>query len=79
VEGQALSLAHLKVAPGSALPQLSVGQVEAKYEVSVVLLRRDGYSDIHPAAGRSLQAGDVLAILGGPAGISALLIDNQSR
>jgi len=32
----------------------------------VVLLRRDGHSDHHPEAERSLAAGDVVAVLGGP-------------
>ncbi len=79
VEGQALSLARLNVAPCSQLDGLEIGQVETKYEVSVVLLRRKGESDLHPAAARCLEAGDVLAVLGGPVEISSLLNANSSN
>ena len=79
VEGQALSLARLTIAPLSPLIGLTIGEVESKYEVSVVLLRREGQPDIHPAAQRSLESGDVLAILGGPREISTLLSDNSSN
>jgi Trk K+ transport system NAD-binding subunit len=73
VEGQALSLARLSVPAASRLAGLTIGQVEGQYNVSVVLLRRQGDPDIHPAAQRCLEVGDVLAVLGGPAEISTLL------
>jgi K+/H+ antiporter YhaU regulatory subunit KhtT len=79
VEGQALSLARLNLTPLSLLAGLTIGQIEARYDVSVVLLRRKDNPDIHPAADRSLEAGDVLAVLGGPAEIGALLNDNASK
>jgi Trk K+ transport system NAD-binding subunit len=79
VEGQALSLARLNITPLSLLAGLTIGQLEIRYDVSVVLLRRKDDPDIHPAAERSLEAGDVLAVLGGPAEISALLNDNSSK
>jgi Trk K+ transport system NAD-binding subunit len=79
VEGQALSLARLIVAPRARLCRLTIGQMEAQYDISVVLLRRQGDPDIHPAAQRSLEAGDVLAVLGGPEEINALLNDNSNR
>ena len=43
------SLGTLTVGRGSRLAGLSVGAVEREYDVSVVLLRRDGASDYHPA------------------------------
>ncbi len=42
---------------GSRLAELSVGEVEREYDVSVVLLRRDGVSDYHPAGESRFAAG----------------------
>ena len=78
VEGEALSLARLNVNPFSSLVDQSIGQVEEKYNISVVLLRRHEEADFHPVASRSLEVGDVLAILGGPAEISLLVNENNT-
>jgi Trk K+ transport system NAD-binding subunit len=77
VEGQSLSLARLSVAPSSSLVGRSVGDVEARYEMSVVLLRHDGQIDLHPPAERALAEDDVMAVLGAPAQINILVRDNQ--
>jgi K+/H+ antiporter YhaU regulatory subunit KhtT len=61
----------------SRLAGQSVAQVEATYEVSVVLLRHAGQSDFHPAAGRSLSAGDAIAVIGGPEQLNRLVRDNR--
>jgi voltage-gated potassium channel len=73
VEGQALCLASFTIGPGSHLPGLSVENVEADFDVSVVLLRRqDEAQDFHPAPDRRLQLDDTLAVLGGSTEISNL-------
>ena len=77
VEGQALSLARLNVNQNSKLVGKSVGEIEGTYDISIVLLRRDDQSDFHPSAERCLEAGDTLAILGGPAEISATVNHNN--
>jgi len=66
IEGQPFSVCSLTIGRGSRLDGLSVGEVERDYDVSVVLLRRDGTSDQHPVADRRFAAGDVVAVLGGP-------------
>ncbi len=66
IEGQPFSVCSLTIGRGSRLDGLSVGEVERDYDVSVVLLRRDGTSDPHPVADRRFAAGDVVAVLGGP-------------
>jgi len=78
VEGEFLSLAHFKIWPGSPLGHLTVGDLEVQYEVSLVLVRRDGESDYHPASDRPLSYGDVLAILGGPHQINAVIHENRA-
>ena len=79
VEGQSLSLARLNIASRSHLDGLTIGEMETTYEVSVVLLRRDGIPDMHPAAQRRLEARDALAVLGNPAEINALLNHNSIK
>ncbi len=77
VEGQALSIARLNVAAKSKLLTMTVGAIEQVYDVSVVLLRRDGVQDVHPAADKPLVANDVLAVLGGQMQIHHIAQDNR--
>ncbi|CAG0942449.1 partial Voltage-gated potassium channel Kch, partial [Anaerolineae bacterium] len=56
IEGKALSLARLNIAAKSKLAALSVNQIEQKYDVSVVLVRHDSQSDMHPAGDVRLAA-----------------------
>jgi Trk K+ transport system NAD-binding subunit len=72
VEGHALSLARMSVPTHSALIGMSMSAVERDFDVSVVLLRRAGQSDLHPAAESTLAAGDVIAVLGAPTRIEQL-------
>lgn len=77
VEGQLLSLASFEVRRASRLVGLSVGEIEQNYNVSVVLLRRDGQTDYHPAADRRLDGSDLVAVLGGPEQLGAVTAVNQ--
>ncbi len=76
IEGQPFSLCSLAVGRGSRLDGLSVGAVERDYDVSVVLLRRNGASDYHPAAENILAQDDVVAVLGGPERLTQLTAAN---
>jgi Trk K+ transport system NAD-binding subunit len=73
VEGESFSLARLDVLPATSLVGRALADVEQTYDVSVVLLRRDGESDFHPAGTRTLAGGDVIAVLGGPEQISRIV------
>jgi len=77
VEGQSMSLAHLKIEPASLLISQTVSEVEQKYNLSVVFIRRNSMSDFHPPADCCLSDQDVLAVLGGPSEIRALASDNH--
>jgi len=77
VEGQQLSLARLTISSGSQLAGKSVGYLEDNYHLSIVLVRRDHHSEMHPTASLLIDPGDVLAVLGGPETLSHLLHDNQ--
>lgn len=78
IEGETLSLARLTLSPDSAITRYTVGEMETHYNLSVVLLRRNHESDLHPPADAQLLPGDALAVLGGPAEISLLSRDNRS-
>lgn len=77
VEGQSLSLASFEVRPLSKFAGRSVGEIEQTYNISVVLLRRDGESDYHPASDRCLEGGDAVAVLGGPEQLGRVTAANQ--
>ena len=79
VEGEALSLARLKIEANSRLLECSVSDIEQNYDVSVVLLREDGRSDFHPAGERMLKVENVLGVLGGPEQINRLVDNNYRR
>ncbi len=79
VEGQSLSLARLEIPPGSHLHGMSVAEVESKYRVSVVLLRHREQAILHPPPRKTLAAGDILAVLGGPGEIAELSQRNHDR
>ncbi len=76
VEGQSMSLAYLKVEPGSQLVNQTVTAVEQRYNLSVVFIRHDSKSDFHPPANCQLSSHDVMAVLGGPSEIKTLASDN---
>ena len=77
VEGQALSLARMDVAPKSKLAGLSVSQIEQNYDVSVVLLRHANGRDLHPPGDKRIAANDTIAVLGGHEQINRLAQDNH--
>src|SRR6266496_5740204 len=77
IEGQQLSLARLTIPPSSNLADKTVGYVEDNYHLNIILLRRDHTSEMHPTDTSPLNAGDTLAVLGGPEQLSRLMQDNQ--
>lgn len=77
IEGESLSLARLDVLSSSSLPGTAVSEIEQAYNLSVVMLRRDGQSDFHPRGDRLLAARDVLVVLGGVQQISRLADDTR--
>ena len=76
VEGQQLSLARLTIQPGAAFAEKSVGYVEDNYHLSMVLVRSDHQTEMHPTDHHVLKVGDVLAVLGGPEQLNHLMHDN---
>jgi voltage-gated potassium channel len=77
IEGQQLSLARLTISPASELAGKTVGFIEDNYHLNIVLLRHDHQSEMHPTDSRLMNAGDMIAALGGPEQLSHLLHDNE--
>jgi Trk K+ transport system NAD-binding subunit len=77
IEGQLLSLARLIVSKEASFEDKTIGYVEDNYHLSVVLIRYDHHSEMHPTASSIIHAGDTLAVLGGPDELNRLMHDNE--
>jgi Trk K+ transport system NAD-binding subunit len=77
VEGQPLSLARLTISDRCRFSGKTVGYVEDNYHLSIVLVRHDHHSEMHPTDSLTLATGDTLAVLGGPEPLNHLLHDNS--
>ena len=77
IEGQQLSLARMVIGEASALAEKTVGHVEENYHLTVILLRQNDHSEMHPKINSVLHAGDTVAVLGGPDQLKQLMQDNH--
>ena len=77
IEGQQLSLARLTISAASGLVQKTIGHVEDRYHLNIILVRHDHHSEMHPTDNTVLNAGDTLAVLCGPESLNHLLHDNE--
>jgi Trk K+ transport system NAD-binding subunit len=62
VGGRTLNMNHFTIGQSSPLARRPVGEVERAYDLSVVLLRRDDRSELHPADEFLLEAGDQITV-----------------
>ncbi len=76
VEGQQLSLARLTIKLDSSFVGKTVGFIEDNYHISMILVRHDHHTEMHPTDSKIINGGDVLAVLGGPQQLSNLMHDN---
>lgn len=79
VEGQLLSLARLTIAKDAVFVNQTVGAVENRYKVNIVLLRHEHESHMPPKDNSQVFAGDVIAVLGGPEQLNEILHENERR
>jgi len=71
-----LSLARFTISSEASFADKTVGYVEDNFHLNVVLLRHDHRSEMHPTDHSSLHPGHVIAVLGGPDQLNALLHEN---
>ena len=77
IEGQLLGLARVTITPHSVFADKTVGYIEDNYHLNIVLVRHDHQSEMHPTDSQKIQAGDTLAVLGGPEQLARLVHDNE--
>jgi Trk K+ transport system NAD-binding subunit len=77
IEGQLLGLARITIKPKSKFANKTIGFVEDNYRLSIVLLRHDHISEMHPTDTQVIHTGDTLAVLGGPAQLNRMVHDNE--
>ena len=78
IEGQPHILANLRIPPKSHLGGMTVHRVEEDFQISVVLLCKNGERLFHPAGTEQIQAGQTVAIFGEPDHINRLIHENRS-
>lgn len=59
---RALNMAHFTLKPKAVFVNQTVGEMEANYDLSVVLLKRDANAKLHPTDDTRLKAGDQITI-----------------
>lgn len=73
IEGESLSLARLTVAAHSELDGKTVGQIEDGFSVSLVLVRQNQKSILHPTDSLVVKGTNTLVVLGRPEKLNALV------
>jgi voltage-gated potassium channel len=80
VEGEELSLASLVIKNGGEIAYATVEEIERDYNISIVLLRREGeIPEYHPRASRQIAPNDSLAVFGSSTQISILAQKNLAN
>jgi Trk K+ transport system NAD-binding subunit len=74
--GQLSSLARIEVNNTSKLYEQSINDIENQYQVSLVMLCRDGEVYNHPDNQIILKSGDLVAVLGSPRQINKIMHGN---
>jgi len=77
IDGQLLSLARITTSENALFANKTVGYVEDNYHLSIVLIRHDHQSEMHPTDNSLIHTGDTLAMLGGPDELRRLMHDNE--
>jgi Trk K+ transport system NAD-binding subunit len=77
LEGQPMSLARVSLDGSSQLVGRTVGELESRFDISIVWLKQNHVADYHPPADQCVEAGDLLAILGGPGEIHQFMQENR--
>jgi Trk K+ transport system NAD-binding subunit len=76
IEGSIFSLARFDIGPDSKLIGINVGSFEKKYNASIVLIRKDTQTSLHPNSEHQVEEGDIVAVIAGPNELKALLKAN---
>lgn len=78
IEGESFSLGRVFIQEHSKLCHKNIAEIEQMYDLSVILLKRDNFSDTHPPGTISLKPQDHLVVFGNPEHIGRLVHDSHS-
>jgi len=73
INGEPNSLAKVVISKSSQLVGLTVGEIEDRFNISVVMLLGDGSVDLHPSAVLAVHSSDTIAVFGDPNPINQVI------
>jgi len=76
IEGESYSLAKFDISNKSKLAGLSAEEIEQGFEVSLVLVKRNNVSEVHPHPDRTIQPNDCIVVLSSPNQIKRIIKAN---
>jgi voltage-gated potassium channel len=79
VDGVDYSMIQLTVTPGSFLDGPTIGELQEKHDMDIVLHGDDGALVVHPAASTQVRAGDTLVIFAQHQNITGIVARNQRQ
>ena len=78
VEGNPLCFATVEFLDCADARGKTLHDLEQRYHISTVLLKRKGGMEWHPSSLETIQAGDVVGVLGNPEKINEIVHDCQN-
>jgi Trk K+ transport system NAD-binding subunit len=78
VNGREYSMIRMTVAAGAFMDGRTVGELQHKYDIDIVLYAREDMVDVHPPAAQVLTAGDTVVIFASHDRITDLVARNRS-
>jgi Trk K+ transport system NAD-binding subunit len=76
IEGESYTLARFDIYEKSQLAGLSTGEVEQNYDVSLVLIKRNEETELHPHTDSKIQPHDCIVVLASPLQIKKIIKAN---
>ena len=76
IEGERYSLAKFIISEESELVNMSTLDIEQGFDVSLVLIKRNEISDLHPHSDTIIQANDTIVVLSSPLNIKRIIKAN---
>lgn len=77
IEGQLNSLARIVVTGSSKLIHKTVGEIENRFQVSIMMIKHKSEVSRHPRGEHEIQSKDVIVLIGSPGQINALIHENR--
>jgi Trk K+ transport system NAD-binding subunit len=76
IEGESYSLAKFEITEKSKLAGLTAEEIEQGFDVSLVLVKRNDFTDRHPEANFEIKSNDCIVVLSSPEEIKRIINAN---